>query len=72
MKPQDWFGLLVRCLGLLIFLNGLYWLANIWLLSRSVSFGAGAGPSLYGFGALVLGHFMLRRADAIVRYTYRD
>ncbi len=73
MKPQDWFGLFVRCLGVVTLLGGIYWtisVITILLLSNGFGRGISGMSALNIASAFVVGHLLIRRADAIVRYAY--
>ncbi|MES2594262.1 MAG: hypothetical protein V4662_02945 [Verrucomicrobiota bacterium] len=73
MKPQDWFGLFLRCLGVVTVLVGIYStisVITILLISGGMGRGISGMSALNIAGAFVVGHLLIRRADAIVRYAY--
>jgi hypothetical protein len=74
MKPTDLFGVIVRTIGMLLLING------VWYLVYGLLEGAGAipesqpeGATLYfasGLPFLIGGCFMMRGAEWLVRFCY--
>ncbi|TWT50647.1 hypothetical protein Pla22_33900 [Rubripirellula amarantea] len=77
LTPRDWFGVAVRCMGLVCFYHAVsYFLYFLDMrLGLSDSFGTvepkvPTGFLVYVAAYVVSGTFVLRTSDAIVAFTY--
>ena len=73
MKAKDWFGLIVRVLGLLLAFVGLGYLVSGLATQLIPGLPSDATPGQYALlGAIVfaLGAYFLRGAPALVRFAY--
>ena len=74
LAAQDWFGVAVRCCGLLCFYHAmtyfLYFVDMRLGLSDAVESRVPTGYLTYVVAYIVTGVFLLRSADYIVRFAY--
>jgi hypothetical protein len=82
VRPPEIFGIVVRVIGLAVILFGLYYLvgaAHETLLLVLSMFGAeqnednfAVAYAFYAVAGLVAGSLLLWKADAVVRFVYRE
>jgi hypothetical protein len=70
MKPSDVFGIIVRTVGLVMTLTGLGMVGRVAL---ELVGGGPDGPAglFIGVPELLIGLWLLRRAESLVRFAYR-
>jgi len=75
MTPRECFGLIVRVLGLPIFLSGLFYWLSVFSVLIGPSFAHRAPLSaylIYAAALTALGLYFLRGAPALVRFSYPE
>lgn len=74
MSAKDWFGVIVRTVGLVFFILSLYYgLSTVYMLiAPSSRYDSALVYGLYGLGNLILSLYLLRGAPALLRWSYPE
>ncbi|HEY4417730.1 MAG TPA: hypothetical protein VGO57_18705 [Verrucomicrobiae bacterium] len=75
MKAKEFFGLIVRVVGLVAFIWGFWYLYSalfMWMHHENIGSFVGSDYLAAGVMCVVVGLFLLRGADRVTNFTYPD